>query len=278
VVSAVIKFELRRAFANRLFVLALSIGVLIVLSHIIGAIPQSIQAQEMFDLIIAKGGYPESLFNHWIGGRGDILQATLYFFILPLLVCIPFADTLFTDRRDGYARNVVTRVPQRHYYVAKTLSVFLAAAVVAVIPLILDLFLTAMLFPAVIPVPAAGTFPIFEFSMWSDLYYSAHFLYIVCYLALIALFSGLIATIALVFTYLVTNRFLVLLAPFILCVFADFMLNSLGGWWFQFSPISFLRPDQPGAASFLVIAAEFIVLAALIMAFIAVRARRDEAV
>jgi hypothetical protein len=54
------------------------------------------------------------------------------------------------------------------------------------------------------------------------------------------------------------------------------MLNSLGGWWFQFSPVSFLRPDQPGAASFPIVAAEFVVLALAISAFLAVRIRRDE--
>jgi hypothetical protein len=275
--SAVIRFELKRAFANRLFVLALSIGFIIVFAHIVWAIPQSIQSQEMFDVLIAKGGYPNSLFNHWIGGRGDILQATLYFFLLPLLVCIPFADTLFTDRRGGYIRSIVTRVSQRRYYVAKAISVFLTAAAVAVVPLILDLILTALLFPAIIPTPTASTFPIFEFSMWSDLYYSVPFLYIAFYLVLIALFSGLLATVALVFSYLVANRFLVLLAPFILCVFVDFLLNSLGGWWFQFSPISFLRPDQPGAASFPIVVVEFIILAAFIMVFIAMRAKRDEA-
>jgi hypothetical protein len=259
-----------------MFVLALSIGCLVVLSHIIWAIPQAAQASEMFDVLISKGGYPDSLFNHWIGYQGYVLQATLYFFVLPLLVCIPFADSLFTDRKNGYARSIVTRVSQRHYYIAKTVSVFLAAAVVAVVPLVLDLLLTALLFPAVVPLPAAGTFPIFEFSMWSDLYYSAPFLYTACYLMLIALFSGLIATVALMFSYLVANRFLVLLAPFILCVFADFLLNSLGGLWFQFSPLSFLRPDQPGAASFPIAAVEFIVLAILVGAFLAMRIKRDE--
>jgi hypothetical protein len=277
-VSAVLKFELRRAFVNRLFVLALSIGCLIVLSHFIWAIPQAAQASEMFDALIAKGGYPESLFNHWIGYQGYVLQATLYFFVLPLLVCIPFADSLFIDRRDGYARSIVTRVPQRYYYVAKAFSVFLTAATVAVVPLILDLLLTALLYPAVVPTPTAGTFPLFEFSMWSDVYYSAPYLYTVCYLVLIALFSGLIATIALMFSYLVANRFLVLLAPFILCVFTDFLLNSFGGWWYQFSPISFLRPDQPGASSFPIVVVEFIVLALLVGAFLAMRIKRDETI
>lgn len=275
----VIRFELRRAFVNRLFVLALSIGCLIALAHIVfWVIPQSIQSQVTWDMLLAKGGYPSSLFNCWLGGRGDILQATLYFFLLPLLVCIPFADSLFSDRRGGYARSIVTRVPQRHYYAAKTVSVFLAAAAVAVVPLILDLLVTALFFPAIIPIPAAGTFPIFEYSMWSDLYYASPFLYIACYLALIALFSGLIATAALVFGYLAANRFLVLLAPFTLCVFADFMLGSLGGWWFQFSPLNFLRPDQPGAASFPIVAAEFIVLAVAFGSFLIVRARRDETI
>jgi hypothetical protein len=271
---SILRFELKRAFCNRLYALALIIPLLIVVSHIVfHVMPVSLDES---DLLIAKGGYPYSLFNTWLGGRGDILQTTLYFTLLPLFVCIPFADTLFSDRKGGYTKNIVTRVPLRDYYCAKAVAIFLTAATVATLPLIIDILLTALFVPAVIPLTVAGTFPIFESSMWSALYYSHPFAYLSCYLLLISIFSGLLANLALFFTYLVDNRFLVALAPFIVCIFADFMLNVLGGQLFRFSPILFLRPDQPAMASFGIILAEAVALAIALSVFLIVRTKRDE--
>jgi hypothetical protein len=255
-------------------VLALIIPLLIVASHIVlYVVPISLDDA---DIIVSIGGYPYSLFNTWLGGRGDILETTLYFTLLPLFICIPFAETLFSDRKGGYAKNIVTRIPLRDYYCAKAVAIFLTAATVATVPLIIDLFLTALFVPAVIPLAVAGTFPIFENSMWSALYYSHPFAYTACYLLLIGIFSGLLANLALFFTYLVANRFLVALAPFIVCIFADFVLGSLGGLLFQFSPILFLRPDQPALASFGIILTEAVILVVGLAILLIARIKHDE--
>jgi len=64
----------------------------------------------------AKGEYPLSLYNMWIGGQLGILQDSLYFFILPLLTVLPYADSLYTDKMSGYERNVLIRTSKLHYW------------------------------------------------------------------------------------------------------------------------------------------------------------------
>jgi hypothetical protein len=273
----IIRFELTRAFRNRLFLLALGLGCLIALSHIIfDVMPSAAAEQANRQLSEAKGAYPLSLFNTWMGGKGYIIQPTIYFFLLPLLVCIPFADTLSTDRQSGYIRHLATRANPRRYYLAKTLSVFLSAAAVGVLPLLLDFYLTALFFPPLIPEATSGQFPIGETSMFSGLFYSHPFAYVAVYLLIIALFSGLFALFSLVFTFFIKNRALVMLSPFILCAFIDFILGVLPGRFFQFSPILFLRPDQPGIAVFTVIGAEFLILLSSIILFLLARGSNNE--
>jgi hypothetical protein len=273
----IIKFELTRAFKNRLFLFALGLGCLIALSHIIlDVIPSAQIAQDNQQFIKEQGAYPLSLFNMWMGGRGSIIQPTLYFFLLPLLVCVPFADSLYTDRQSGYIKHLATRANPKRYYIAKSLSIFLSAAAVGVLPLLLDFYLTALFFPPLIPDAAAGTFPIFEMSMFSNLFFTHPFAYVSAYLFIIALFSGLFALFSLVFAFFLNNRALVMLSPFILCAFADFILGVLPGRFFQFSPILFLRPDQPGVAVFTVIGFEFFILLISIILFLLAKGTSDE--
>lgn len=276
--SSILGFEMRRAFSNRLFLVAIGINCLIVLSHIAFEVaPNSpIFLDDYYTVRQAYGEYPLSVFNTWIGGQFSIIQVSLYFFILPLVVCVPFTDSLFSDRKTGYARNIATRTDYKKYYGAKIVAVFLSAGVVAVAPLVLDFLLTMLFFPALIPEPSAGTFALGSASLGAELFYSQPFAYVALFLLYIFLFSGLLALSALLFTYLVDNRFIVLLAPFICCVFADFILTSLPGRFELFSPSQLLRPDQPYALQPLPMLAVTVGLTVVLAVFLLRKMHRDE--
>ena len=258
--------------------IALALATAIAISHIVTIV--IIEPYDL-DLDIAMGSYPRSLFNSWIGAGGIMLEPTLYFFLLPLLVCIPFSDSFFTDKKSGYSRNILTRVSNKKYYLAKSISVFLVGSSVAILPLLLNLFISAMYFPAIIPILTAGTFTITDGSMWVDIFYSQPFLYVFLYFLIIFFFSGLIALSSLLFSYVLSNRFLVTIAPFATLAFIEFVLSSLswapwGGSFCQLSPISFMFPAQYDMASFPIILGEFIVFALTFTSFLFIRARRDE--
>jgi hypothetical protein len=275
----IVVFEMKRAFANRRFFIALSLGLAITLSHVIlWVVPNALSWEEPWvQWGIDKGAYPYSLYETWMGGQMFALQEALYFIVLPLLICIPFAMTLFSDRSTGYIRQIVTRVDQKKYFAAKTLSVFLSAGTVAVIPLLANFMLTALFFSPVIPEVTAGTFPIDATRMWVELFYSHPLTYVLLYMGLIFIFSGLLACLALFFTYVVSNGIVVALSPFILYMLAEFGLATLPNQMLKFSPASFLRPDQPIAATPSAILAEIVLLGAFLGIFLAHKAKRDEA-
>ena len=245
----IIKIELRRAFINRAFFVALAIGMGISLWHVIfDVIPGSAILPKLLEKILSspEGGYPHSLYNKWLGANltpNSTIAVNLYFFILPLLVCIPYVGSFHSDRKGGYAAHVMTRVKGSHYYLAKLLAIFLSAASVAVIPLLFNFIATAMFFPAIIPENTTFTFPISHLNMWAEMYYSTPLLYTMLFFVLIAITSGLLALFGAAISYFVDYVVFSLLTPFALCSFSSLVLGPFGVR--QFTPTIFMRPDQP---------------------------------
>jgi hypothetical protein len=274
----VLATELGRAFLNRLFVGALLFGCLITLSEIVTYVLPVVDLQNQGRYF---GDYPFSAFGAWIGGVPAMLQTELYYFILPLLVCIPFADSLLVDSRSGYMNNYATRTSARNYYLAKVLAVFFSAGLVGMLPLLLNFYSTSLLLPLLPPIATTGQYLPVEFTMWSGLFYSQPLLYIALYMLITFVFSGLIALVALLLSFAIKNRFVVILAPFIICVFYGFLSHGVVAMTGMellptFSPVYFLNPLNVcfDVVQYVIIAEFFLGLLA-VMAFLVHRNRRD---
>jgi hypothetical protein len=134
------------------------------------------------------------------------------------------------------------RTKKSYDLVAKYASVFLSGGIVTITPLVVNLGLCAVTLPSLLPQISAGTFSIFSTSMWSNLFYTHPYLYILSYMGIIFVFSGTLATIALAMTFLVNNRFGVALSPFLLYLSVYALTTVLGVY--KFSPSAFLTPAQ----------------------------------
>lgn len=262
-----------------MFLLALLVGLGIVLAHIVFFVaPKAVEMDEMRLLFPEKAGasYPSSLYNMWIGGGvGYTVYPTWYFTLFPLLACLPFTASLHIDRHSGYVKQLATRVTKRKYYIAKAVSVFLSSGAAVVLPLMIDVFLTAQFFSALKPEPTTSTFAVRHNSMWNELFYTHPLVYVILYLCMDFLFVGLLGLIAMCFTWLVRNRVFIVITPFILLMFFDFLIGTFR-LEMGISPSIFLRADQPGQVRFFVIVIEFAVLLLLCGWFLMRRAKRDE--
>lgn len=236
----VLKLELKRAFFNRRLAIALLCLLAIVAAHIATSVIPASLDQSMY---IELTGYPLSVFNRWIGGWPGTVYPALYFFLVPLMVCVPFSDSLYEDAVSGWREQIASRSPALVYLASKYAATFLAGALVASIPLIVDFFLTAMFLPFVEPNAASGLFPIFPYSMWGDVYYSNIFLYNAWFLLLIAATSGLLACIPLSLSRILGNRLVVLCSSLFICTILTYIFGTGSTVWL--SPVSFMRPDQP---------------------------------
>lgn len=202
--------------------------------------------------------HPGYLFSRWIGGALMGAQPFLYYLLIPILAVLPYADSFYQDEKSGYAKSILSRTDKKYYYTAKYTSVFLSGGSAVVIPLLINLGASALLLPALRPQVSTSFFAINASSMWGDLFYSHPFLYVFLFLAIDFVFSGFLATIALIVSFFVEHRFIVLFSPFLVYLFFYSLFTFLGldSW----VPIYFLKPGS-GFGRFSVILLETAVLA-----------------
>ncbi len=256
-----LKIELKRGFQNYAFLIAVLIGVLITVSHYIMNVIPMVQYLDLYKQPEEIMLYPHSVFNKWIGGESHTVQPTLYFMLLPLLAVFPYGDSFFMDEKSGFVKNLFLKTEKRNYFVSKYIAVFLSGGCAVVLPLLLNLVLTAATLPSLIPQPGAQTFGIFSADMWSGIYYSHPYAYVFLYLLIIFLFGGFLAVLGLVVSFFVQNRFLVLLAPFVVCLFVHSIFNLVD--LKQFDILNFLSPSQMiDGIRFPIILGEMLLLAA----------------
>ena len=281
--KAIFKSELKRAFINRAFLLSLLVGIGICICHIIFVVipfADAFDARHLNALASPGSRYPGSLYGIWIGGNtgglpGASVYVNLYFFILPLLVCIPFVGSYFSDRTGGYAAQQITRVGASKYYTSKLLAIFLSGASVVVLPLMLNFFVTAAFVPAILPVLSISQF-LGTSSMWGVIFYQTPLVYYLMYLGLIALFSGLFAALGAASSYFVKHQAFSLVIPFAVVAFLSFFFRAMGGFWIRYDPVYFLRPDQPVHQDGISIVVALVVLVVGLFVFFLFKIRKDE--
>ena len=270
-----LQIEFTRALKNKYLLFAILLGCAVTVSHFVLNVVPTYKG-DLINAVLApeKVGYPNSVFNQWIGERSDSMQASLYYLLLPILAALPFADSFFLDMKTGYIKNVFIRTKKHRYYVAKYLATFVVGGIAVVVPLLVNLALTASVFPSLLPEGTAFTFSTFESNLGSGIFITHPYVYTFLYLALDFVFAGLLAGIALSISFFVSNRFIVILSPFIgYLVFLAFV--GLTGHS-VLSPTYFLQPEQPKSALLIVILVEAVVLAVGTMSVFFYKGAKDE--
>lgn len=249
-----IKTEFRRAFSGKPMCMALLIGLTIAVSHVVmHVLPLG---GHIYDS--AMSGYPLTVFQHWMGGENVSLQPVLYYLVVPLLCSMPYLSTFYSDKNSGYIRNIFVRADRNNYFTAKYVVTFLSAGFIAVIPLVVNFLLSAMILPAALPQAGTGLYSIGGLSLMGGLFYAQPYLYLLAYMAINFVFFGLLVTIGLLVGYVAENIFVVILSPFILYLLI-FGVTQLSGAH-AFCPFAFLRPSQPVATSWEILTFEVLML------------------
>lgn len=226
--KAIYKNELKRAFNTPGMKISLVIGSALAIWHVILVIiPINkflISSAEFFSgdpLYI-----PEGLFNNWMGIALFPVQSYIFYMILPLLAVMPFGSSFFEDRKSGYLVNVYTRVKKEEYIKAKYLGVLISGGVAVVTPLILNLVLSSLFLPRLLPDNGCNT-TITGKTMAYELFYKYPILYIFMFILIVFIFAGLLAAIALGYSYYTDHKFGVVIAPFVLYFFIYSLTNLL---------------------------------------------------
>lgn len=251
-----IKLECRKAILTKLFFLVVILGCIITMSSFAYRLNSYYNDLNNFKMIEEEGSSGimnpmapiESLFNHWIGSEAISAGAIYYYFLFPILVCIPYGWSYCRERRSGYIKNVVIRTGKLGYYLSKYIALFLSGGLAMVIPLLFNFILTAMFIPAVTPDPYYITgYGIIPASFLSEFFYTYPFLYVFLYLFVDFIYAGLIACMCFAFSAVIKHYVVAVLLPFATLLGFNYLCDSLVyvssmEVYTEISPIYFLRP------------------------------------
>lgn len=250
------RVEIIRAFKNPRFKISMTIALTFIAYHILfWNLPRSMALEIPENPTIC----PPSLYNCWLGLDFAFPYTQIYYWVLPILATFPFAGSFFTDRKKGYIKNILMRENRNAYLKGKCLAVVLSSSCIVGVPLLIDLFISAMLLPAIVPQVTTYMFPISIVGMWCDFYYSWPLLYIFAFILIDMLFIS-----CFVLTSLIVSRFCkyeveALLFPSLINLIIYFICS----WWgeTQYSSAYFLIPYQPSLnTSIYIVLFEFVVL------------------
>jgi hypothetical protein len=281
----VLKLELKKSLKNKLFFFVIIVGFLItVLSFLYNLevhtkdLNSMLEYEDKTSILSNHLIGLSTLFNHWIGGESYTLGSTIYFYIFPIMVAIPYGWSYCTELKSGYIKNMVIRTGNFNYYLGKYVATFISGGLAMIIPLVLNIMLVASFIPALKPDPAYMPFyGVFPFSFMSQLFYTKPILYVLIYIFIDFIFCGLIACISYAIANLIKNNIVVILFPFasILGVhyLSSFFLEKVK---FELSPLTILHPPTTYAVSGYIIMIEIALLFSLTFLTTVIRGLKHE--
>ena len=223
------------------------IDLLIVLAlSIYHAITVIINYQDFYELYLSRADNEnlmitsESLFNRWLALDVASFPTSTFYFMIPLIVVLPYGWSLVSEIRSGYTKNIIVRTTRKNYFLSKYVANFLSAAFVTIIPLALNflmlgLFIPSLKMESIYPYGTIG-----QGCMWAEIYYEYPFIYCFMYLLLDGIFAGLLASISTAVAFIVRNKIVTIIAPFFLMLILDYIDSNylLKG---EYSPIKFMQ-------------------------------------
>lgn len=200
--------ELKRATRSRGFIIALLLGMLLL----------------GLGLNYASH-YPEekSFVDQWYLAYNH----SFYFQMLPLIACFPFADSLSSDRKQGYLERLAVRQTFKKVMSAKFIANAFAGALAAILPLLLLYAFTTLTNQNPINHPALNTVDgrPYEMQELVHLFQNSPDLFILLVAGVVFFIGALFATLGMASTLLVNHRFVALSLPFLLASLLQYFAN-----------------------------------------------------
>lgn len=250
--------ELRKAFVSKKFLLGTA---LLLIFSVLSAVYmiESRAGYNPGDILESMNGgeftrNPDlsliTFYNSWVGGDELSLAAPLFFTLLPVGAALPFGWSYYAERKNGYLKNIYSRVDKRTYLTGKAIAAFLSGAAVAAISLVVNILLVLAKIPLITPFAGYNLYNHIHFgSLWSDLYFSAPGLYVLLYALLDVVYGGIFALRSFAAGFYFRNIFAVLFSPFLCMVAANYIESVIQSSMtdrvpVEFIPSQFLHPQS----------------------------------
>lgn len=225
-----VRFELYRAFHSRTFVISLLIGSVIC-------------ALDLITFYIMVGQSGRYLVQAWIGTDYLFAYNQMFYILLPVLACLPYGGSLYTDIKTGYDKNICVKTSRLNYAFAKSVSVFLSGFASVCLPLAMNLFIAAGMYPNYIPERLKATsIPLSDIYIFASIFDKHPAVYCLIFILIDSLFAGVMALTTLSLTAKVKSSFTAVVTPMVLFFMFDVLKEAkdFGNW----SVTEMLNPRQ----------------------------------
>jgi hypothetical protein len=193
---------------------------------------------------------------------------TFFIYLAPLLATIPYSDSLLTDRRYGFLKNVLTRCRFSHYMTAKILANMAVGALSVGVPVAANIIYCFLVMKVTAPILAIGsssyTFPNSPLGAFGNLFATQTWLYLVLLVALAGVFGAAYATFGMAVSTWVDNPYISIATPFVFLVVLGYLterslhLAIIGHPAGAFLPFRFSVSGVQIAGQYLILALAFL--------------------
>lgn len=219
-----LKMELWKATHNKMFFLALAVGLFLALADC------WLSAQTVHELHIntlnglesgyGTGGHAGfSLFVMWMPINGIHITTRYFYLIWPLLAAIPYGWSYCQEQRSGMINQIIGRTNKRIYFNAKFNAVFISGGLAVMVPVVVNLLVDALICPYALPI--LGIVPIFNGNFMSALYYTNPWLYSLCWCGMEFLFGGAAACLCFLVGSMFRFQVITIMTPIVLLTVFD---------------------------------------------------------
>lgn len=227
----VLRFEMTRAFRNKWLAVSVALGTLIGLADIW--------------LNVSQYGFNRgrALIQTWIGTDYQFAYNSLFYVLLPLIACFPYAGSCYQDQKTGYESSICIKTSRLSYMIAKEAAVAASGAAAVACPLLIAMFIAAGIYPDKRPEKLTFLYAgIIDCHMFPRIFAEHPVCYALLFTLLDAVFGGITGLVAMCFARWCGSRFSTIIAPFALYVFTGVMFEGRGiGTW---SAMQMVNPLQ----------------------------------
>jgi len=220
-----LKLELKKALKNKFFFIAVLIGCIITIQNVWYFVNMyNNELKFISDYFKSSGidlsGYSYSTGNSpfvaWVGTEAQSKSSTVLYFILPLLIAIPYGWSYCSERKSGYEKNIIIRSGKINYYLSKYIAIFVSGGLTIVITLLFNFLTLSLFLPLRKPYVGDDIYTgVFPYHIFCSVFYTHPYIYVFFKLLLAFVFCGLIACISYSASLLTKNKVIVTIVPFL---------------------------------------------------------------
>lgn len=241
--------ELKKALHGKNFWVSLSVGCLLTIFHAIWvadylntSFVQRIEENGKNAYFIANPSFMQG----WIGM--DVFSAygnLFYVVIFPLLAALPYATSIYHERKLGYDKQMIVRCGKKRYFFVKYLTTFIVAGIAVTVPAVLSLGI-AMTYLPLIPMESF-MYQTGVSLLWVNIFYSKPLLYVILYMMVDFAVAGTLGIVSLSFTFFAKSNYMILILPTIMnLLFAESLSSAPNALrqLISYLPYAYAHPGQ----------------------------------